>query len=108
MQALIEAKRSEEFFKVFIRVKGIMKRQRKIKPFMKEVFKLPLNYNDRQLTQAKDACLDWCEENLREVHNDMFLINQVGHDITYPSGDTMTAVMPFDDRNETLNLTRNG
>ncbi len=99
-----------EMFTCYIHVKGIKKRERKVKSWFKEVSKIPINYNDKDLLKAKYLCLDWCENNLREVHSNMFLKLQVEFETVFNNdpNNVMITSLPFDNRNKTFNLTCEG
>lgn len=96
MNNLKLAEKGREYFKVYLKVKGIKKRQGKVKPF--HIFLTNTDdLNLPKLIPIGDKALDWCEENMREIHSDMFfnfIVNEERGDFNYE--------MPFDDRNKLL------
>lgn len=93
MQSIKTPDKGKEYFKVYLKVKGIKKRNRKIKPF--HIFLANTDdLNLPKLIPIGDKALDWCELNMKEIHSDMFfsfVVNEERGDFNYE--------MPFDDRN---------
>lgn len=105
MENLMETKELTHNFKVQLRLKGIQKRKRKI-AIISHILGYTENIKSLEKDKFEDLASDWLENNVREIHSDVYLQYIEAKTVQY--GDDVNHVMetnlPFSELNQLINL----